>query len=81
MQQVLNKSKLPKKVDLVSQCYDQNIEDKILDITNLVSNASLDDANINEVKGEIPSIINLASNVSLNAKISEFRTKMLYQIN
>ena len=33
----------------------KNIEDKIPDITNLATNASLN-AKINEVKGEIPSI-------------------------
>ena len=38
----------------------KNIEDKILDIINLVINASLN-ATINEVKGEIPSITNLAT--------------------
>ena len=34
----------------------KNSEDKIPDITNLASNASLD-AKINEVNGEIPSIL------------------------
>ena len=38
----------------------KNIEDKISDITNLVTNASVD-AKINEVKGEIPNITNVAS--------------------
>ena len=38
----------------------KNIEDKISDITNLATNASLD-AKINEVKGEIPNITNVAS--------------------
>ena len=38
----------------------KNIEDKILDITNLATNASLN-AKINEVKGEIPSITNCCS--------------------
>ena len=35
------------------------IENKILDITNLATNTSLN-AKINEVKNEIPSITNLA---------------------
>ena len=43
------------------------VEDKIPDISNIATNASLN-ANINEVKGEIPSITNLATNASLNAK-------------
>ena len=47
----------------------KNIEDKILDITNLATNASLN-ANINEVKAEIPNITNSAINASLNAKIN-----------
>ena len=38
----------------------KNIEDKIPDITNLATNASLN-AKINEVKGEIPSITNLGT--------------------
>ena len=38
----------------------KNIEDKISDITNLATNASVD-AKINEVKGEIPNITNVAS--------------------
>ena len=37
----------------------KNIEDKIPDITNLATNASVN-AKINEVNGEIPSITNLA---------------------
>ena len=47
----------------------KNIEDKILDITNLATNASLN-AKINEVKGEIRSFSNLAANASLTAKIN-----------
>ena len=45
----------------------KNIEDKIPEITNLATNATLD-AKINEVKGEIPSISNLATNSSLKLK-------------
>ena len=48
----------------------KNIEDKIPDITNLATNASLN-AKINEVKGEIPIITNLATNASLNPKRNE----------
>ena len=47
----------------------KNIEDKIPDITNLATNASLN-AKIYEVKGEIPSTTNFATNVSLNANIN-----------
>ena len=43
------------------------IEDKIPDITNLATNASLN-AKINEVKGEIPSTTNLATTAARNAK-------------
>ena len=43
----------------------KNIEEKIPDITNLATNASLN-AKINEVKGEIPHIINFAINAFLN---------------
>ena len=43
----------------------KNIEDKIPSITNLTTNASLDE--INEFKGEIPSINNLATTTALNA--------------
>ena len=50
----------------------KNIEDKISDITNLATNASLN-ARINEVKGEIPSITNLATTAALNAKINEVK--------
>ena len=42
------------------------VEDKIPDITNIATNASLN-ANINEVKGEIPNITNLATTCALNA--------------
>ena len=44
------------------------IDNKIPDITNLVTNASLN-AKINEVKSEIPSITNLATIAALNAKL------------
>ena len=42
----------------------KNIQDKILDITNLPANASLN-AKINEVKGEIHNITNLATTSAL----------------
>ena len=44
----------------------KNIEDKISDITNLATNASLN-AKINEVKGETPNITNLATTTALTA--------------
>ena len=44
----------------------KNIEDKIPDITNLATNASLN-AKINEVKGEIPRISYLAATSALTA--------------
>ena len=47
----------------------KNIEDKIPDITNLATNASLN-AKIYKVKGEIPSTTNFATNASLNANIN-----------
>ena len=65
----------------------KNIEDKMPDITNLSTNASLN-AKINEVKGEIPSISNLATtaalttvrnkipNVSNLVKKSDYNTKI-----
>ena len=40
------------------------------DITNLASNTT-PNANVNEVKIEIPSFTNLATNASLNAKANE----------
>ena len=44
----------------------KNIEDKIPDITNLATNASLN-AKTNKVKGETPSITNLATTTALTA--------------
>ena len=44
----------------------KNIEDKILDITNLALNTTLD-AKINRIKNEIPSINNLATTTALTA--------------
>ena len=44
-----------------------NIEEKILDTTNLAINTTLN-TKINEVKGDIPSIINLVPNAPINAK-------------
>ena len=44
----------------------KNIGEKILDITKLAINASLN-AKINEVKGEIPNIISLATTTALTA--------------
>ena len=44
----------------------KNIEDKIPDITNVATNASLN-AKINEVKSEIPNLTNLATTSALTA--------------
>ena len=53
----------------------KNVEDRIPDITNLVTNATLN-AKMNEVKNEIPSITNLATTAALNAKINEVKNKI-----
>ena len=53
----------------------KNIEDKIRDITNLATNASIN-AKINEVKGEMRTFTNLATNVSLQAKINKIKNKI-----
>ena len=57
----------------------KNIQDEILDITNLAAKTALN-AKINEVKGEIPNITNLATNASLNAsnlvKKTYYNTKL-----
>ena len=53
----------------------KNTEDKISDITNLATNASLN-TKINEVKGVITSISNLATTSFLNAKINEVKNKI-----
>ena len=54
----------------------KNIEDKIPDITNLATNASLN-VKINEVKGEMPNITSLATNASFNATINEVKSEIL----
>ena len=53
----------------------KDIEDKIPDITNLATNATLN-AQINEVKNEIPSINNLVTTASHNIKINDFKNKL-----
>ena len=53
----------------------ENIEDKILDITNLATNTT-PNAKINEVKGEIPDMTNLSTNTTLNAKINVVEDKI-----
>ena len=53
----------------------KNIEDKIPDITNLVTKTSLN-AKINEVEGEIPSITNLATTAALKFKINDVKGKI-----
>ena len=55
----------------------KTIQDKIPDITNLATNASLN-AKINQDKGEMPDITNLATNASLNTK--KMRLKLKYLI-
>ena len=49
-----------------------NIEDKILDITNLATNTTLN-AKINKFKGGMPSITNLAASVALAAVENKLR--------
>ena len=58
----------------------KDIEDKILDITNLATNTTLN-AKINDVKIEIPSITNLATTIALNAKINEVKNKVTNATN
>ena len=53
----------------------KNIEDKILDITNLATETALN-AKANEVKRAIPSITDLATTASLNARINEVKGKI-----
>ena len=53
----------------------KSIEDKIPDITNLVTKTTLNAKN-NEVKGEIPSTTNLATTTALNAKINQVKGKI-----
>ena len=50
----------------------KNVEDKIPELTNSPTIASLN-AKINKLKGEIPNITNLATNDSLNSKINEIK--------
>ena len=54
----------------------KDIEDKILDITNLATNITLN-AKINEFKKEILSITNLDTTTALNIKINEAKNKIL----
>ena len=53
----------------------KDIEDKILDITNLATNTTLN-AKINEVKKK-PCITDLATTTAPNAKITRLKTKYL----
>ena len=53
----------------------KDIEDKIPDVTNIVTITTLN-AKINEAKNEILSITNLATSTALNAKIKEVKNKM-----
>ena len=64
------------KNDVTTKMYIMlQIESKIIDITNLATNASLN-ANINEIKSKIPSISNLATNAFLDAKINEVNVEI-----
>ena len=64
------------KHDVTAKMYIMlKIKGKILDITNLATNASLN-TNINEIKSEIPSISNLATNAFLDAKINEVNVEI-----
>ena len=49
-------------------------EDKIPDITNLATNATLN-VKINEVENEIPSITNVVTTNAPNFKINRLKTK------
>ena len=53
----------------------KNVEDKILDITNLATETVLN-SKINSVKGEIPSTTDLATTAAVNAKINEAKGKI-----
>ena len=53
----------------------KNIEDKILNITNLATRTTLN-AKINKLKGEIPSITNLATTATPDDKITEVKGKI-----
>ena len=55
-------------------------EDKIFDITNLATKASLN-AKINDLKNDIPSITNLATTTALDAKINEVEKKIPNTLN
>ena len=50
----------------------KNVQDEIPDITNTTLNAKM-----NEVRGEMLSITNLAATAALNAKINEVKGKIL----
>ena len=65
------------KNDFIKKMYimlRSKIKDKILHITNLAINTTLN-AKINGVKKEIPSITNLAATAALDAKINYFKSK------
>ena len=67
------KNEIIKKTEYNAKTKD--IEDKIPDIPNLVTNTTLN-AKINEVKGKIPSTTNLATTTALNTKINEAKGKI-----
>ena len=53
----------------------KNIEDQILDSTNLATTSNLN-AKINDVKDEIPGITNLALTAALNPKTNEVKNEI-----
>ena len=57
---------LSKLSDVVKDDAVQNIEDKILDLTSLAANTTLN-AKINEVGNKIPNITNLATTIAVTA--------------
>ena len=57
----------------------KNIEDKMLDITNLAAKTNLN-AKISEVKEEMPSSTNLALTAAFNAKKTRLKAKYLISI-
>ena len=58
----------------------KNVEDKVPNITNLATKATLN-AKINKFKSEIPDITNLATHTSLKAKINEVKGEIANTTN
>ena len=53
----------------------KDIEDKVLDITNLATNTTIN-VKKNEVKNEVPSTTSLAATTALNEKINDIKNKI-----